>query len=163
MAKTEKAIFTNMCMISDEEGNILVEERAKNDWRGIAFPGGHVEPGEAFGDSVVREVREETGIPLTDYRFAGKIRFEAPPWPSEIMYLYRATVKERSPLPDCDEGVLAWVDKSEALSLPMWEGDRVFFSLMEERTEPFSLLLRYEGDTLVESRLGGNELFFDEE
>ena len=44
----------------------------------------------------------------------------------------------------------------------LWEGDRVFFSLMEESTEPFSLLLRYEGERLVESRLGGDELFTDE-
>ena len=106
--------------------------------------------------------KQETGITLTDYRFAGRIRFEAPPWPSEIMYLYRARIDARPTLPECDEGVLAWVDKKEALSLPMWEGDRVFLSLMEKDGEPFSLLLRYEGDTLVENRLGGEELFADE-
>ena len=156
---------TTLCYIEHDGAYLLLHRvKKKNDvnegkWVGI---GGHFLEGEPPDECLVREVREETGILVTDYRCAGKIRFEAPPWPSEVMYLYRATVKERPPLPDCDEGVLAWVDKRKALSLPMWEGDRVFFSLMEERTEPFSLLLRYEGDKLVESRLGGEELFYDE-
>ena len=156
---------TTLCYIEHGGAYLLLHRvKKKNDvnegkWVGI---GGHFLEGEAPDECLVREVREEAGIDLTDYRFAGKIRFEAPPWPSEVMYLYRATVAERPPLLDCNEGVLAWVDKREALSLPMWEGDRVFFSLMEERTEPFSLLLRYEGERLVESRLGGDELFADE-
>ena len=157
---------TTLCYIENDGDYLLLHRvKKKNDvnegkWVGI---GGHFLDGETPDECLLREVREETGIALTDYRFAGKIRFEAPPWPSEVMYLYRASVNARPALPECDEGELAWVDKREALSLPMWEGDRVFFSLMEERTEPFSLLLRYEGDRLVESRLGGAELFADEE
>ena len=65
-----------MCMISDGDGNILVEERVKNDWRGIAFPGGHVEPGEAFTDSVVREVQEETGLDRESPRLCGVKQFQ---------------------------------------------------------------------------------------
>ena len=110
----------------------------------------------------MREVREETGLTLSRYRFAGKILFLAPPWPREVMYLYHATTEEGDVLPDCDEGVLAWVDKQKALSLPMWEGDRIFLSLMEAGGEPFSLLLRYDGDRLVEHRLGGEEIFDEE-
>ena len=157
---------TTLCYIEHDGAYLLLHRvKKKNDvnegkWVGI---GGHFMEGESPDECLLREVREETGICLTDYRFAGKIRFEAPPWPSEIMYLYHATVAERPTLPDCNEGVLAFVDKREALSLPMWEGDRVFLALMEERTEPFSLLLRYEGDRLVENRLGGEELFLDEE
>lgn len=156
---------TTLCYI-EHDGAYLLLHRVKKEndvnegkWVGI---GGHFLPGEEPDACLLREVWEETGITLTDYRFAGRIRFEAPPWPSEIMYLYRARIDARPTLPECDEGVLAWVDKKEALSLPMWEGDRVFLSLMEEDGEPFSLLLRYEGDTLVENRLGGEELFADE-
>ena len=156
---------TTLCYIEQDGAYLLLHRtKKKNDvnegkWVGI---GGHFLEGESPDECLLREVREETGIELTNYRFAGKIRFEAPPWPSEIMYLYRASVKTRPVLPECDEGVLAWVDKKEALSLPMWEGDRVFFSLMEEKNDPFCLLLRYEGESLVESRLGGEELFSDE-
>ena len=56
----EKAEFTNMCMIYDNEGNVLVQNRVKS-WCGYAFPGGHLEPMESIVDSVIREVKEETG------------------------------------------------------------------------------------------------------
>lgn len=62
MSRSEKAIFTNMCMVYDETGNILVQHRKNPDWPGITFPGGHVEPGESFTGSVIREVQEETGL-----------------------------------------------------------------------------------------------------
>ena len=65
MAREEKAIFTNLCMISDGNGNVLVEDRKDPSWPGICFPGGHVEPGEAFTDSVVREVLEEESSELS--------------------------------------------------------------------------------------------------
>ena len=156
---------TTLCYI-ERDGKYLLLHRVKkkNDvnegkWVGI---GGHFLPEESPEECLVREVREETGLTLTAYRFAGKIRFEAPPWPSEVMYLYHAMTEGGDTLPDCDEGNLAWVDKGEAAALPMWEGDRVFLSLMEAGGEPFSLLLRYDGDRLVEHRLGGDELFSDE-
>ena len=57
MSKSEKAVFTNMCMISDGKGNILVQDRLNPDWPGVTFPGGHVEKGESFHNSVIREVR----------------------------------------------------------------------------------------------------------
>ena len=67
MSRSEPAVFTNMCMISDGNGNILVQDRRNPDWPGITFPGGHVEPGEAFTASVIREVLEETGLTRDGY------------------------------------------------------------------------------------------------
>ena len=61
MAKAESAIFTNMCMVTDGVGNVLVQDRRNPNWPGATFPGGHVEIGESFVESVIREVREETG------------------------------------------------------------------------------------------------------
>lgn len=65
MAKQETAIFTNMCMIYDKD-KVLVQDRIKDDWKGIVFPGGHVEPQESFVDSVIREVYEETGLTISN-------------------------------------------------------------------------------------------------
>ena len=48
MSRSEQAIFTNMCMVYDGAGNILVQDRLDPNWPGIIFPGGHVEPGESF-------------------------------------------------------------------------------------------------------------------
>lgn len=113
MAKTEKAIFTNMCMISDGRGNILVEERVKDDWRGIAFPGGHVEPGEAFTDSAVREVREETGLLIESPRLCGVKQFYTDKGERYVVFLYKAD-KFSGELHSSAEGRVFWI-KREAL------------------------------------------------
>lgn len=75
MAKPENAIFTNMCMVYDGKGNILVQNRLNLDWPGITFPGGHVEPGESFVESVIREVGEETGSTIRKPRLCGLKQF----------------------------------------------------------------------------------------
>ena len=71
MARIEKVSFTNMCMITDGQGNVLVQNRNDPNWPGIAFPGGHVEAGESFVDAVVREVYEETGLTVSDLTLCG--------------------------------------------------------------------------------------------
>ena len=70
MSRTETVTLTNMCMVTDAHGNVLVQDRTDKNWPGLVFPGGHVEAGESFTESVIREVYEETGItglkPLSD-------------------------------------------------------------------------------------------------
>ena len=61
----EKAVFTNMCMI-ERDGMVLMQERNDEDWPGVVFPGGHVEEGESFTEAVIREVREETGLDVSE-------------------------------------------------------------------------------------------------
>lgn len=54
---------------------VLLQNRVKNDWKGYTLPGGHVEPGESFVDAVVREMREETGLTVTDPKLVGVKQF----------------------------------------------------------------------------------------
>lgn len=67
MVKEETCVLTNMCMIYDDD-QILVLDRKNSNWLGISFPGGHVEPKESFVSSVIREVKEETGLVISDVR-----------------------------------------------------------------------------------------------
>ena len=54
MNRSENTIFTNMCMVYDDNGNVLVQDRIDDSWSGITFPGGHVEKNEPFTDAVIR-------------------------------------------------------------------------------------------------------------
>jgi 8-oxo-dGTP pyrophosphatase MutT (NUDIX family) len=75
MARSELAVFTNMCMITDGE-KVLVQDRKDPAWPGITFPGGHVEKKESFVESVIREVCEETGLRIEDPVLCGTKQFQ---------------------------------------------------------------------------------------
>lgn len=146
---------TTLCYI--ERGNqylMLHRVKKENDenrdkWIGI---GGKFEDGESPEDCVLREVKEETGLLLTDYRYRGLVTFVSDCWPTEYMHLFTANGYEGEMI-ECDEGELAWIDKEELLALPMWEGDRIFLRLLDQDTPFFSLKLVYEGEHLAASRL----------
>ena len=123
----------------------------KDKWIGI---GGHLEEGESPEECLVRETREETGLELTDYSLRGVITFVTDSYPTEYMFLYTAAGFSGTLL-SCDEGDLEWVPIKDVEKLPIWEGDKVFFRLLREQEEFFSLKLRYEGEKLVEIKLNG--------
>ncbi len=69
--RTERVELTNMCMVYDKAGRVLVQNRVSKGWPGLTFPGGHVEKGEPFADSVIREVCEETGLTVKNPSLCG--------------------------------------------------------------------------------------------
>ena len=77
MSKYEKAELTNMCMIYDGAGRVVVQDKVGKNWGGITFPGGHVEKDESFVDSVIREVKEETGLDIQSPKLCGIKWWEA--------------------------------------------------------------------------------------
>ena len=153
--------LTTLCYI-EKEGKTLLLHRIKkqNDenagkWIGI---GGKLEAGESPEDCVKREVTEETGLTLTDPAFRGIITFVSDIYGTEYMFLFTCSDFSGELSENCDEGVLKWVDDEEIDSLPMWEGDRLFFELLKNRKDFFSLKLTYNGDTLVSAAVDGTEM-----
>ena len=134
---------------------MLYRNKKKNDpnagkWVGI---GGKFEPGETADECLVREVREETGYTLTSYTFLGVVEFRNDSWEDEDMYLYLADgyreTEDRSVPPDCSEGDLRWIPKSDILSLNLWAGDRYFLEPMLKGEKDLNMRLTYSGDTLI--------------
>ena len=112
MARSEQAIFTNLCMVYDHAGNILVEDRIDPSWPGLCFPGGHVEPGESFVESVIREVYEETGLTIENPRLCGTKQFQTGKGERYVVFFYKAD-RYCGQLHDSDEGKVFWVSKEE--------------------------------------------------
>ena len=131
MSRSEQAIFTNLCMVCDGAGNILVQDRKKPDWPGLCFPGGHVEPGESFVESVIREVREETGLTIENPTLCGTKQFQTEDGERYVVLLYRAS-RYSGDLRSSDEGKVFWIPRDSLsqhqLSIDMEDMVKVFES-----------------------------------
>ena len=112
MARRETVTLTNMGMIYDGEGNILVQDRLDPNWPGVTFPGGHVEPAESFTKVVIREVWEETGLTIEAPRLCGLKQFIEDDGTRYIVLLYK-TNKFSGELRSSDEGRVFWIRRSE--------------------------------------------------
>ena len=106
--------FTNMIMIRDGPGNVVVENRRKPGWQGLCFPGGHVEPQELFTDAAIREAWEETGLHITGLRLAGTQQFAHANGYRYVVMLYKATVVSGE-LKSSEEGDVCWMPLGELL------------------------------------------------
>lgn len=151
---------TTLCYIEKDSCRLMLhrikkeQDENRDKWIGV---GGKFLEGESPEDCVCREVLEETGLTLTDYRYRGIITFVSDVWPCEYMHLFTAggfsgEVKE------CDEGVLEWVPREKLRQLPMWAGDRIFLDLLDRDAPFFSLKLVYRGEELTRAVLNGRTI-----
>ena len=131
MSRTEKVILTNMCMICDGHGNVVVQDWQNPDWPGIVFPGGHVDPGETFTDSVIREVYEETGLIVSDLRICGIKDWMRDDGSRYIVILYK-TNTFTGELTSSDEGKVWWTSLEE---LPQMNLPKSMHSMLRVFTE----------------------------
>ena len=120
MRRTENTIFTNMCMVYDGEGNVLVQNRLNPDWPGIVFPGGHVEAGESFYDAAVREVFEETGLTVSELQMCGIKDWFRDDGTRYVVLLYE-TDKFEGELTSSDEGEVMWIPLAKMQGMEITE------------------------------------------
>ena len=152
--------LSTLCYIEKDHKYLMLHRVVKkNDvnkdkWIGV---GGHFEEDESPEECLLREVWEETGYRLTDYRFRGIVTFVSGDGVTEYMHLFTADGFEGE-LIDCNEGTLEWVPKSQIYNLNLWEGDIIFHKLLDAEAPFFSLKLAYEGDKLVEAVLDGKNV-----
>ena len=126
--------LTNMCMIYDNRGNVLVQEKIVNNSKGIIFPGGHVESNESVAESMIREIKEETGLTISNLQFCGIkdwIEFDGSRY---MVFLYKTSTYSGS-LQSSSEGEIFWMPLEELkaketlwhldMMLEIFEGDGV--------------------------------------
>lgn len=115
MGKREQCEVTVLCLIY-REGEVLLQNRVKKDWRGYALPGGHVEPGESIVDAVIREMKEETGLTVLAPRLCGIKQF-----PIEggryLVFLFK-TDRFEGELRSSDEGKMEWIPRNAIKNYP---------------------------------------------
>ena len=101
-----------MCMVEDGKGNVLVQNRLDPNWSGIVYPGGHVEAGESVTASVIREIREETGLTIENPTLCGVKQFWLDNGVRYIVFLFRAD-KFAGELHGSEEGDAFWLPREE--------------------------------------------------
>ena len=151
---------TTLCYLErGDEYLMLHRTKKKNDenhdkWIGV---GGKFEAGESPEDCMHREIFEETGFTVTDYRYRGIVTFVSDIYETEYMHLFTVT-DWTGEARECDEGELAWIKKQKLFDLTLWQGDRIFLKLLQEDVPFFSLKLTYQGDELIEAVLNGKKI-----
>ncbi|MBO4214263.1 MAG: 8-oxo-dGTP diphosphatase [Lachnospiraceae bacterium] len=143
---------TTLCYIEKDNKYLMLHRVKKvNDlnhdkWVGI---GGKFMENETPDECLLREVKEETGLTLTEYRLRGIVTFLSDKWEGEYMYLYTAT-DYTGEMIECDEGNLEWVPVDKVCDLPIWEGDKLFFNELSNGKSFFTMMLKYEGERLID-------------
>lgn len=112
MSRSTKVELTNMCLVYDEN-RVLVQEKVGTGYEGgLVFPGGHIEAGESMLESVIREIREETGLVIRHPKFCGVKDWLEEDGSRYIVMLYKCNDFEGE-LKSSEEGKVFWLDRSE--------------------------------------------------
>ena len=152
---------TTLCYLERDDKYLMLHRVKKaNDashdkWIGV---GGKCEADESPDECMIREVKEETGLDILEWRYRGIVTFISDVWPCEYMHLFTAS-RWCGEETACDEGELEWIEKQRLFDLSLWEGDKIFLRLLMDSNQPFfSLKLVYQGDDLVGAKLDGKPL-----
>jgi 8-oxo-dGTP diphosphatase len=128
----EHRLFT-MCMIQNGDNVLLIKRPDERGFPGYLAPGGKIDFPESLVDGAIREVKEETGLDVSNLVFKGIDEYVNPK--KNVRYMvfnYWTDTFQGALLDDPPEGELVWVQISEALELPMQNWFKERFPLFFE-------------------------------
>lgn len=143
--------LTNMVMIENpENGMVLVQKRVKY-WTGVTFPGGHIEKGESFTDSAVREVKEETGLDIKNPKLCGTVHWCHKDTDERyIVLLYKATEFSGEIVDKTDEGEVFWINKEDFSNYQLSPNFNTYLKVfLSDDNEAFGLYNKDGDDEMI--------------
>ncbi|MHA7136730.1 8-oxo-dGTP diphosphatase [Rossellomorea arthrocnemi] len=146
--------FWTICMIQDNE-KVLLLERLHDDFKGFIPPGGKVEFPESFVEGAIREVKEETGLEVSNLIYKGLYEYVNPEKNDRyIIFNYLTRSFKGDLLQESSEGKPVWVNMKDVENLPMQQSIKRRFPLFfEEGTFEFQVYWDNENDTEGDVRL----------
>jgi len=136
----ENVELTNMVMVMDKVSNkVLVQNRIKGSWTGIAFPGGHVEKGECIVDSAIREVKEETGLKISNLEICGVKDWYSPKDNKRyLVFLFKTHSYKGDLIENGEEGDVFWYDINKLQLLDLAHGfDKMVKVMLENKLNEY--------------------------
>lgn len=120
MSRAQHVILTNMCLIEDGKGNVVMQVRdpKRYSWSGYALPGGHIEAHEGLVESVIREIKEETGLSIKNPQLVGMKHWYTKEDKRYLVFLYRTSDFEGN-VHSTDEGKIKWVARKDLPNLDL--------------------------------------------
>ena len=152
MGNTFKAELTNMVMVYDKNTNRAVVQQRVKYWKGITFPGGHVEKGESFIDSAKREVFEETGLKVDNLKLCGVIDWcHRKSGERYMVMLYKTDTFSGELIGETEEGKVFWADIDEIpkMELPPYFDDYLKVFLSDDKQEFFATYDKKNTETKI--------------
>ena len=151
MSRTEQVILTNLCMITDGQ-SILVQDRKSEKWPGVTFPGGHIEHGESIISSIIREVKEETGLTVSNLELCGVQNWTDPKDQYRYLVFCYKTSHFSGTIQSSDEGQVFWMDRVDLKNVQLADGFESMLDIFEYPQLTENYFWFEEGEWKMENR-----------